>query len=186
MTYDTLPIKTLCKILQDESKIEDYNITIEQWNDIKEQYNLAHPSQEDKAILDLYSKVMGQDVNANKYIILLKIIKQGATDLKGFFEAAKVRYTGDLEKDVAYLNKQISKSKQIATIEQERLRKLTEEIKERARISPPEPLTDKKINEALASMELAGFTIDNYDTITCGKYDAITQVLSKKASKNGK
>lgn len=186
MIYDTIPIKTLCRLLDDESKLGDYpNISNEDWESIKEEYIQLHPTKENTELISELSMVIKQNIEANKTEAVIKFLMQFIGDAEPYFKAAGIKYTGDPETDVRYLQSLLNKAVQKKNIHEARYNQLHDKIQENKKNEKPEPLSMAKINEALASMNMAGANIGSFNEVTAGEYDAYTEVL-KKAAKNGK
>lgn len=187
MTYDTIPIKTLCVLLDDESKLSDYpEITQEQWESIKDEYISLHPTKDNTELISELSTAIKHNIEANKAEAVIRFLMQFTGDAEPIFNAANIKYTGDPEKDIKHLQSLLNKALQKKTIHEKRYENILKKITENSENNPPEKLSLSTINEALASMEMMGATIPDYGKFTAGQYDAWNNVLKKRASKNGK
>ncbi len=187
--YDDLNLIVFYKILSDEKNIhllgiENKEKAVENWELIKEEYRKRHQSPEAKSLLSAYKKALGSYLDFEKKVSLLKFMLLAKDLSKEAFEASNMKFTGDDKTDYDNLKKEIDKSKSKKEIFTARLNKLQGEISSKNKNEDEDCLNRQKLNECLASLELAGYTINDYNTITCGKYDAMTRVISKQ--NNGK
>lgn len=186
MTYDTIPIKTLCILLDDESKIGKYDLNKDEWETIKQEYTELHPSTENEILMREYSAMIKNEVDEIKNLALLQFLLDFDGDAEDFFNAAGVKYTGDREEDYKYIQAQINKATQKRNIHKARCEKLGSDIIERRSKEQPKALKIQEVNEALVSLQLAGISIPDFEKFTAGQYDAANSVLRKKAAQNGK
>ena len=88
------------------------------------------------------------------------------------------------------MNRMLSKARDEQQIFDARHQKLEQEILEKRKSlkASEKVMTIADINKSIASLEMAGFTIENYEALTCGKYDAMSVALrdqNQRMSKNG-
>lgn len=186
MTYDTIPIKTLCILLDDENRIAEFGIGGEEWAKIKEEYTSKNPSREVDELMSEYSIMIKNEIEELKGMALIEFLSGFHGDAEPFFLVSGIKYTGDKEKDIQRLIDHIGKSGQKKKIHKSRCEQLAGNILEKRKNDPPEPLNIAMVNESLASMEMAGANIPNYEKFTAGQYDAWNAILKKKNNKNGR
>ena len=170
-------------IFQDESKLQDYGVSKEEWEEVKEGFNEAHPSDEEIALLEAYKLAVKSSIELNKSIAVMNYILHCDSDWKDYFEAANIKYTGEQQKDADYLKKLIQKSETKAQVFEGRLKKVKDEIERNRKENQAKPITLKQSYKALASLEKAGASIPDYETFTCGKYDAWSEVIKDSIKK---
>lgn len=185
MEYHQFPFVKLCRIFEDESKLKEYGISKEDWEKIKEGFNKAHPSEEESVLLEAYKQSIKASIELNKSIAVMNYILNTDNDWKDYFDAANIKYTGDALKDGEYLKKLIEKSQTKSQVFEARLDKIQEELKKAKENNQSKPLTTKQAYKALASLEKAGANIPDFETFTCGKYDAWNEVIKDSNKKNG-
>ncbi len=185
MDYHSFPFVKLCRIFQDESLLKEYGISQEDWQRVKEGFLEAHPSEEETVLVDAYKAAVKSSIELNKNIAVMRYILSINKDWKPYFEAANIKYTGNAEKDSKYLQKQIQKLETKAQVFEARLKKIQEEIKESKERNENKPITTKQAYKALAGLEKAGAHIPDFETFTCGKYDAWNEVIKEANKKNG-
>jgi 2',3'-cyclic-nucleotide 2'-phosphodiesterase (5'-nucleotidase family) len=178
--YDTLPIKTFYKILSDETKLKELGIEDKVWEEIKDEWRERHPSGEGIELNSALKKVMLENIELNKRIYVLRLASNYQGDIKELYKVAKLRFVEDPDQRYKNLIKEIEKSKSKTEIFEARFSKIQEQIKESKKKDAGRKIKLKDINASIASLELHGFTIDNYEQLTCGKYDAITKIIKDK------
>lgn len=185
MEYFSFPFVKFCKIFQDESKLKDYGISEEDWAKVKEGFNQSHPSEEEKALIEAYKIAIKASIELNKFVGVLNFILQVEGDWEEYFEISGIKYTGDPIKDGSYLKKLIQKAETKTEVFQARFIKLQEEIKKAQEKTKKEskPISQKDAYKALAGLEKLGATIPDFETFTCGKYDAWNEII-KESNKN--
>ena len=182
VNYDTFPLKTFFEISKDESKVKKHNLSPEDWAHLKEEWTVRNPTDEYIQVIEAHRKVIVEQLKLKRDIALFRFILNYKKDPKEIYKELGLSYSDDPEIRVKNLTINISKSKQklkIFTAQRDRLEK---EIKDN-----PANYEEVKtnINEVLASLELHGFSISDYDTFTLGRYDGVTTVIKKK-EKSGK
>lgn len=183
MDYDTFPFKLFFKILQNEENIQligkskDENEKI--WESIKEEYRERHPSQRERRLVQSYKKVLSESIKANRDITLLRYLLTEPENLEQLYRELKIPWSEDQKKRVEHLTLEIDKGKQKLEISNARLKLIEDEIEE-ARES--EDIDISKLNEAIASLTLFGFPINDFEKLTCGQYDAYSKVAQRKAN----
>jgi hypothetical protein len=190
MEYDTLPFKTFFKILNDESKVgllglEGKKQNEKAWESIKAQYKEKHPSPKERRLVEAYKKVLRESIYANRDITLLMYLLTEPENLKELYGELKIQWHDDLESRAKSLETNIDKCKQKLEIFNAKLKQIEEDIEDE---QEEKDIDISKINEAIASLTLYGFPINDFEKLTCGQYDAYSKVAQKKASqakKNG-
>lgn len=185
--YDTLPIKIFFKILKDQENnlhllgIKDLKEAKKVWEGIKNEFQERHPSKDSRDLVEAQRKVVKNYVELNKLFLLLEISIKTISDKKVFFEKAKYKYIEDENVRAEKLISEINKKKTTFEIFDARLKKLEKDLEEnRVDEDIDADVSLSILNESIASLELLGFTIENYQTLTCGKYDAMSKVLKNK------
>jgi hypothetical protein len=190
--YDTMPFKVFFKILRDIDSIhllgiENKEEALKVWERIKEEWNEKHPSPDSKRLLDAYKKVLYESVKANQQITIINFLNGYDGDHKHFFEKYGFKWIEEEDKRIDYLLNQASKHKQKCELYEAQLLKLQKEAEDNQESEVENSdNTLAVLNKSIASLEMHGFTIENYENLTCGKYDAITEVIKEKARQNGK
>lgn len=188
MEYDTFPFKLFYRILQDEENISligksrDENQKI--WENVKEEYRLRHPSIKERQLVSAYKKVLQESIRTNRDITLMQYLLTEPDNLKELYKELRIPYSDDVVARLKFLETEIDKGKQKLEIFNAQLKQLEDEQKEEEWDSE---LDIQKINEAIASLTLFGFPINDFESLTCGQYDAYTKVAQRKTAqqKNG-
>ena len=179
--YDTFPMKKFFKILKDDSLIDKYGISKEDWETLKETWNERHPTAEGSKLIEAHRKVIIEGLKLKRNINLFKALLLHKGDGKELFEVVALKYYDDPIKRIEYLKKEVQKSEQklkIFDAQREQIEKEVSEQKEEHR-------EEIDVNEVIASFELHGFTINDYETFPLGIYDAYTKLITKKEQRNG-
>lgn len=188
MDYDTFPFKLFYKILKDESnlsligKSEEENGKI--WEKVKNEYRQRHPSIKERKLLQAYKKVLQESIRTNRDITLMRYLLTEPDNLKELYKELKIPFDDDVVKRLKFLEKEIDKGKQKLEIFNAQLKQIEEEIEEEKEESE---LDIAKLNESIASLTLFGFPINDFESLTCGQYDAYSRVAQRKTAqqKNG-
>lgn len=188
MDYDTFPFKLFYKILKDDvnlsliGKSEKENEKI--WEKVKNEYRKRHPSIKEKKLLSAYKKVLVESIRTNRDITLMRYLLTEPENLEELYKELKIPFNKDVIEKLKYLEKEIDKGKQKLEIFNAQLKQIEEEIDEEQEESE---LDIAKLNESIASLTLFGFPINDFETLTCGQYDAYSKVAQRKTAqqKNG-
>lgn len=191
LELDTLPFKTFFKILKDAKNIhllgiEDKEEALKVWETIKNEWNEKHPSEEAKSMVEAYKKALYENIKANQQALIIRFLMTYEGNHKEFFEEFKIKWIEDEEKRIEYLLKQANKHKQKSELYQAQLEKIEKETLENKEAEAEDESTIESVNEYIASFEPHGYTINDFDTVTCGKIEAIEKTLKRKALQNGK
>ncbi len=185
--YDTMPFKVFFKILKDQESnlhllgIEDLEEAKKVWEGIKEEWQERHPNKNTSKLLSAYKKVLLESVSIKRDVALFQYIMGAKGDLKPLYEELDIKYHDNEADRYKYLLEQIEKSKSKLEIFDARLKLVEKECEESKQDSEVMGFAD--LNKSIASLELHGFSIENYENLTCGKYDAITELIREKAKK---
>lgn len=176
-TYDNFPIKLFSRILSDEEGNRE--LIDEGWESVKEKFLQKHQTGKDLRILEAQRSALIESIVLKKLVLLLKLFAMDPYDasLKEFFEEAKMPYNDDPNINLEYLKKETNKSRQKVRIYEARLEKVIEESKEDEG-EDVDPI--ENVNKALASLEMSGASIPDYDKFTLGQYDAWTELNKDK------
>lgn len=178
--YETFPFLLFFRLMEDESKIEEHNISQEDWSEIKKKWVLRNEDWEK----DPYSKAQRDEIYHRSRYNKLLLLKERATwsqeGLKELYEKIRFKWIDDRTKREEALNKAILKAKKLHEIFSSQKNKMEDsKLKE---LETKEAMTVETAYKCIASMELAGANIPDYELLTLGKYEALTATLKKKAS----
>lgn len=188
MEYDTFPFKLFYRILQDDENVSLIGRSKEEnqkiWENVKEEYRLRHPSIKERQLVSAYKKVLQESIRTNRDITLMQYLLTEPDNLKELYKELRIPYSDDVVARLKFLETEIDKGKQKLEIFNAQLKQLEDEQKEEEGDSE---LDIQKINEAIASLTLFGFPINDFESLTCGQYDAYTKVAQRKTAqqKNG-
>ena len=189
MEYDTLSFKTFYRILKDESQISllghpSDNENTSAWEKIKAEYREKHPSLKEKRLVEAYKKVLRESINANRDITLFRYLLTQPENIEELYQELKIEWFEGLDERVEVLKINIDKSKQKLEIFNAQLKQIEEEFEENQETE--KDIDISKINEAIASLTLYGFPINDFEKLTCGQYDAYSKIAQKKAAQSKK
>lgn len=183
MTLDNIPLKTFCILLDDPTKCKSYGLSEEEWDSLRLEYQENNPTPEETVLLTAFRKVVRSSCQNSGYSMILNVIYGIKEDWKPYFKAMNLKFQGDRDKDEKYLRLQIQKAKTKESINAAKLDKIEEDLIEAAKNRTKEEFNIQKVNEAIASIELAGANIPDYDTLTLGKYNALGSMIKAKTVK---
>ncbi len=168
--------------MEDESKLKEYNVNGDDWEAIKTQWVNTH---EDLTTDGYFRSKKDELKMRSRYNKLLFLRQRSAISQEGLKELYKnigFKWHDDQKTREKYLDGQIMKAKKTQEI-YDGQRKILEKQK------IEEVTNQKKFGlvealECIASLELAGASIPDYELLTLGKYDALNSVIQKR-NKNG-
>lgn len=183
LSYHNFPLIKFCKVLQDESLLKEYGIEKKDWDSVLAEYQEINVDPETSALLEASRKVLLEGLKLNKMVAVLTFIMTVDTDWRPYFEAAGLKFQGEQLKDSKYLTKEINKAKQKESIYNARLIELEKKIEESKKHK--EELNISDVYKNIGSFEIHGFNIPDYEELTCGKYNAMMQIIKEKSKKRG-
>lgn len=177
--YDTFKLKDFFKILKDDTLLKEHGIKKEEWDKLKEEWDDKHPGKGAARMVESHRKVVIEGLKIKRDLTLFNFLLTYTDDPREFYEAGNIPFKEDPIERFKDLQKRIKKSKRKLEIFSEQRDKLEEEMK-----SVEEEETDviTDINEVLASFEIAGIGVGNYEKLTLGRYDGLTKAFEKKAA----
>ena len=184
--YDTFPFKLFFQFLKDESKLKDSEISKKDWEYIKEEWNKRHPTPEHIKVVAATKKIFVEAAIIKRLEFLLKIeINYTGDDFEDFYKEAGVNFKTEKLDRMKYLSVQIDKSDQKIKIFNAQLEKLQEQLEKDKKVQPKKTYeeTIADINEVLASFEIAGIAVGEYEKMTMGRYEGLSKSFEKKAAK---
>ena len=172
--YNTFPLVKFFRILNDKSLLGE--ITPSDFKALEDEWEERHPTPETIKLVEAQKRVLLESIKTKRDTTLFMLLLSYDKDPKEFYEDAGVKYHEDPEERFKHLNKEISKAQ---------LEQLQESIKENQKNNKIETsIVD--IYEVLASFELAGISVGDYEEITLGRYDGLTKAFDRKIKQNGK
>lgn len=185
-TLDSIPIKTFCILLDDGSKCESLGVSKENWQGIKKEFQEANPSKEERLLLEAFRKVVKSSLENTGHTMLLKVVLGIKEDWGPYFKKMGLKFKGNREQDKEYILKQIEKATNKSKIHNAQLERMEKQIREAQEKRGKQDFDIKKVNEAIASLEIAGSSIPDYDKLTYGKYEALGAIHKQRSENNGK
>jgi len=181
MDYDTFPMKRFFRILQNPDLLEELKLSKDDFETLKEQWSERHPTAESTKLVEAHRKVIIEGIKIQRNIHLFQSLSTYNGDIEELFEVIGMKYDADPTVRLEKLKKEIVKSEQKLKIFDAQRDIIEKEIKE----TQQDRNDNVDINEVMASFELHGFTINDYETFPMGRYDAYTKLISKKEKANG-
>lgn len=179
--YDSFPMMQFFKMLEDESLVSKSNISNEDWESLKDTWNERHPTAESQKLLEAHRKVILEGLKLNRNINLFKALITHKGDGRELFEVVGLKYYEEPLKRIEYLKKEVKKSEEKLKIFESQRLKIEKEIAD----EKPNERDKIDVYEVIASFELHGFTIQDYEKFPLGQYDAYTKLITKKEQRNG-
>ena len=184
LKYRNFPFIQFCVLAEDESRLDTFNVTKEDWEEVKKGYLDSNPPAETSVLVEAYKKAIKPNIERNKIVALITyILQKEPEEWQPYFETAKLKYTGDTKKDSDYLNNKLQKLQNEEEIFTARLDKLKADLDEAKSREEIKEFNLNGVFKTIATLNKAGAGIQNFNTLTCGEYDALTTVYSEK---NGK
>lgn len=183
--YEVFPFVLFFRVMQDESLLEKHGISQEDWTEIKKSWINNHEDLEGDSFFGSKKDEFKSRARYNKLIFLKERSMISQEGLEDLYKKIRLKFHPKRADREKYLDQQIQKSKKAQEIYDGLKTKLgAEKLKELEQES--EAFGVLQAYECLASLELAGASIPDYEAFTLGKYDAITAAIKKKNEKNGK
>ncbi len=98
------------------------------------------------------------------------------------FKELKIKWDDDSTKRFERLAASIEKRTTKLEIFEAKYSQLEEEIEQERASKQNKEIDTAGINEVIASLSLYGFPIHDFESLTCGQYDAYTKVAAKNAN----
>jgi hypothetical protein len=180
MTYEDFPLVLFFKLMGRPEAVAHRIVGKRPWEKIKERWELNHEDSKGEAYLDARRKVLSQTIKLNKLRLLVEWIKKSKRDPKEVYTACRLPWNEDPKIRAEYLDSQIAKSEQLLEIYEAQYQRIKGQQKAEESEEEESPFTLAKLHEAIASLELHGYSIPDYNQLTLGKYDAMTAVIKRK------
>lgn len=180
--YETFPFLKFFRLMDDEALIEKEGVSTEDWQEIKKKWVMTHEDWSKDEMAIAKKNEMRFRGRYNKLLFLKERALMREEGLEDLFKAVKIRWEPDRSKRDGYLLKQIQKSKKLHEIHLARLKQV--EKRKVYEISEEKKFTVTDAYQCLASLELAGANIPDYEKMTLGKYDALNVAIARQNGKN--
>lgn len=181
--YEAFPFLLFFRIMHDESLLEEYDISVEDWKAIKDKWAVRN---EDWAT-DVYAKAQRDEIYHRSRYNKLLFLKERATwsqeGLEEIYKKIRLKWYPDKDRRDKELVKDIAKAKKHQEIFQGQKSDLEQKKIEDLERNPQEQMTEEMAQQCIASLELAGASIPDYEKLTLGKYDALTAAIKKRNKK---
>lgn len=176
LKYDDFPLKLFWRLLMRPDAVAIRVVGNEKkWERFKQNWENDNSSIESENQLEQQKKVSLAFIQGQKAALTIKWLALTEQDPRPAIEALGYKWHEDPKQMIAYLNKIVNKS--ISKYENESAilenQKGTDDGEEGEKI-------DFNIDEAIASLDMMGFTIDDHETITIGRYRAMSKVAERK------
>lgn len=181
MEYDVFPFKLFYKILKDDGntsligKSKEENKKI--WDSIKTEYRERHPSPKERKLVSAYKKVLLESIRTNRDVTLMRYLLTEPDNVEELYKELRIPFDPDVVKRLKFLEVEIDKGKQKVEMFNVELKQIEEAIEDEREEGE---IDIAKINEAIASLTLFGFPINDFEKLTCGQYDAYSKVAQRK------
>lgn len=179
LRYDQFPLKLFFRLLKKDDSVAHRILGEKKWTKFKEQWEKNHTTIDSENQLERQKNVSLAFVQSQKAALVLKWLSMTDKDPKPILEELGYKWYDDPEELVNSLKRTINKAVNKYEHESALLEKQkpnTEETQEE----------DFSIDEAIASLDMMGFTIDDHDALTIGRYEAMTKVAERRMSKQVK
>ncbi|MEM7485035.1 MAG: hypothetical protein AAF348_07485 [Bacteroidota bacterium] len=176
LKYEDFPLKLFLRLLRltDIRAAKIVGCTETRWRVFKNKWESSHTSLESDNQLEQQKKVSLSFVKSQKAALLLKWMSLSEEAARPLVEELGFKWKEDPEELVKYLTREIKKELTKYENETAILESMSNESEEVEKFD---------IDEAIASLELMGFNIDDYNKLTVGKYTAMSKVASKRIEK---
>lgn len=169
------------RLLQRDEQVAHRVVGRKAWEQIKRKWFLIREEDKGDQLLEAKRLFFIELSKYRKFYVLIQWLKSNPSqqEAKSVYEEINLRWHDDEAYRVKQLQKALNKSKEMIKKHKRRVDELQPDDED---TETQEPFSLQDFNEALASLELvAGFTIDNYDTLPLGKYEAMNKVTKRRA-----
>jgi len=171
LSYEDFPIKLFWRLLKRPDEVAVRVIGNEKkWENFKMKWDNDHSSLESEQNLEQQKKVSLAFIQGQKASLTLKWLMLTDQDPKPVIEELGYKWHDDPLEMKAYLEKQLNKSINKYELESAALKQIKKPDDEEG--------SNFTIDEAIASLDIMGFTVDDHNTLTIGKYNAMSKVAN--------
>jgi len=177
LRYEDFPIKLFYHLLSGPERKAHLLLGAEKWRKLLQKWEEDDDSLESTRLLEDQKKVALPLIKAQKMAIALRWCVSTKLDRKALFDESNIPYREDLSEQVAVLARYIEKLK---SQHENNLIQLQATLEQQRTTGGGSDFT---VDDAIATLNLAGFTINDPNTLTIGQYKAMNRTIQRK---NGK
>lgn len=176
-SFETIPAKIFIRLLSRNDAVAERVVGKISWHKIKEKWLLSREDDKGSQLLEARRALLLETCKFNKVRILAQWLPSiDEEKAKEVFKEIRVGWDDDFDKRAQRLKRLLNKHSEMAKKHARKVKELEEgdgeEVKE---------FTIDDFNQAIASLELVGFSIEDYEKLTLAKYEAISKTVKKKA-----
>lgn len=184
--YEVFPFVLFFRIMENEDLLKIHGVSEEDWEQIKKTWIMNHEEGEKDPYFNSSRDELTTRSRYNKLIALRARAELSSEGLEEIYKSIKLKFHPDKLERVKYLDHQIQKAKNTNNIYEKLKSQLgTEKLKDLENRAQGEYFGVTQAYECIASLELAGASVPDYEKMTLGKYDALSASLKKKNERNG-
>lgn len=190
MRYEDFPLVLFFRLMQRDIQVPYRLYGRGRWNNIVEKWQENRGEKVSEVMLEAKRKVLLETIQFNKISLLIHWLKKDKPQAKEIFEKTRIKWSDDkAERDQTLSQLKIKAEEKLKIYEaqlarlQENEKKVVDDDEKKDVDDDEEEFTEAKLNEAIASLELHGFDIPDYNSLTLGKYDAMTAIIRKRTEK---
>ena len=176
-----MPLTLFFRLMQKGDDVAERAIGKGTWGKIKSQWESDTEDDKGEVLLEAKKNLFLATIKVNKFTILVHWLKTTKKDPRPVYEEIGLKWHDDPKERAKQLDKLLSKESQKASIYKAKLDQLKESIDDDDEDEGEFSMT--KLYEAIASLELHGHSIPDYNKLSIGKYIGITRVIKEKIKK---
>lgn len=172
LKYEDFPIKLFFRLLQKDDSVAHRILGKTKWEIFKRKWAESSASEKGEALFETKHSMSLAFVQMNKAFSVLRWLSVTLEDPKEKITEWGYTWHDDPIEMVEYLTKKANRALdryEIETANVERLEK-----------SKEEPEEEFNVDDALASLDMMGFTLGDHNTVTIGKYRAMSRVAERR------
>lgn len=171
--FEDFPVKLFFRLLSCPKGVPERFLGPGKWESLLTKWEEGEDSLENSRLLEDQKKTVLPLIKAQKAIVVLKWLSHTNSDLEEVLQSLNLPWDKDPEKLVEKLKNYIIKNN--AQYENNLIQlKATQEQQRDS-----ENVSDFSIEDAIASLNLAGFTVSDPNTLTIGRYRAMNKAIER-------
>lgn len=171
--FEDFPLRLFFRLLRNDDRAANLFLGEGRWQAMRDKWEESANSLEDDRMLEDQKKVVLPLIKAQKATLVLRWAQFTSMDIKPVFEELGLPWEDDpialVERLDKYIKKNLSQYEN-NLIQLEATKKQAEDRSQH---------TDFSIDDAIATLNLAGFTITDRDTLTIGEFRSMTKTMER-------
>ncbi len=176
-SFETIPAKLFIRLLSRNDAVAERVVGKISWHKIKEKWLLSREDEKGSQLLEARRALLLETCKFNKIRILVQWLPSiDEEKAKEVFDRIRIPWDDGFDKRAQRLKRLLNKHSEMAKKHSRKVKEL-----EKPEEAESKEFTIDDFNEAIASLEMIGFNIEDYEKLTLAKYEAMNRTVKKKA-----